>query len=163
MRLINFVFFFNKIVYKSNTFTNRLFYLERYFILFFNSIFPFFLNGFLLKSNKICLFLEASVLHFFLSFCKFNSVLRISSLMDIVAIDYPNRINKRFELVYSFWSKMNSFRFFVKIFFSSVYPILSVGNFFSSSFWLEREIWDMFGIKFLLNNDLRRILTDNTG
>lgn len=43
---------------------------------------------------------------------------------------------------------------------NSFYPVLSISNFFSSGLWLEREIWDMFGVKFLLNSDLRRILTD---
>jgi NADH-quinone oxidoreductase subunit C len=39
-------------------------------------------------------------------------------------------------------------------------PLFSIQSFFSSALWLEREAWDLFGLKFLLHFDLRRILTD---
>lgn len=80
----------------------KFFYLERYFVLYFDSVFNRFINGFLIKSNKIFLFIEFFNLHFLVGFSKFNIIIKFTSLMDIVVVDYPSRINYRFELVYSF-------------------------------------------------------------
>ena len=52
------------------------------------------------------------------------------------------------------------YRMGIKVFTNGYKPLYSICNFYSSSVWLEREIWDMFGIKFLFHFGLRRILTD---
>jgi NADH-quinone oxidoreductase subunit C len=78
-------------------------------------------------------------------------------LIDICVIDYISEKN-RFELTYSFIFK--NIRIFLKTNVNYNFYILSLSSLFNSAIWLEREIWDMFGIKFLLHPDLRRILTD---
>jgi NADH:ubiquinone oxidoreductase subunit C len=144
---------------EKNVHTKHLF-LNKYFVIYICKIIPLFLKSFLLKSNSIYIIINSSFLHYCIMFLKFNIVTSLSSLLDIIIVDYPTRLENRFELIYAFWNNKNNFRFFIKTFTNSVTPILSISSFFSSSSWLEREAMDMFGIKFLLHNDLRRILTD---
>lgn len=85
-------------------------------------------------------------------------------LSDLTAIDYLGNIS-RFSLFYNILNIHRNKRIFIK------YDILlenkefinnisSLSNIYLSSIWLEREVWDMYGIIFFGNNDLRRILTD---
>ncbi len=85
--------------------------------------------------------------------------LNFEMLLDITAVDYPQR-SKRFELVYNLLSIKNNLRIRVKIFLNDNQIIPSVSNLYKSACWYEREVWDMYGISFSGNNDLRRILTD---
>lgn len=94
-----------------------------------------------------------------LSVLSLNLVIKVLSLLDCLAIDYPSRI-LRFEILYSFWNYFLAKRVLLKTFIGLNQWILSISNFFSSSIWFEREIWDLFGVKFLLHLDLRRLLTD---
>ena len=116
-----------------------------------------FIIGFLLKKKDIIFFLKYNHIMPISLFLKFNSVFKAFALMDICVTDNINDIN-RFELTYSFIFKTN--RIFLKTKLSSNKYILSLSSVFGSANWLEREAWDMFGIKFLLHPDLRRILTD---
>jgi len=83
-------------------------------------------------------------------------------LMDVFAVDIPFRIKNRFEINYLLLSLVNEFQFRMvfKITTKSLKPIYSVSEVFASADWLEREIWDLFGIFFMRHGDLRRILTD---
>jgi NADH-quinone oxidoreductase subunit C len=136
-------------------------FLEKFVIFFFCTLLASFIKGFLVKPGKIFLFFYIFFIHSFLIFIKLNGVIKTASLMDIFGVDYPSRIgNFRFELTYSFWSHCNSFRIFLKTFVSTFLIIPSALLFFASSVWLEREVWDFLGLRFLLNIDLRRILTD---
>lgn len=92
-------------------------------------------------------------------FLKKHSNLRFESLMDLTCIDYPGRL-KRFEVLYNFLSFLLNKRIFLKVFTNSTPPVSSLSLNFKSAFWLEREVWDMFGIIFSNHLDLRRILTD---
>ena len=85
--------------------------------------------------------------------------LNFEMLLDITAVDYPQR-SKRFELVYNLLSIKNNLRIRVKIFLNDNEIVPSVSNLYKSACWYEREVWDMYGVSFSGNNDLRRILTD---
>ena len=80
-------------------------------------------------------------------------------LIDITAVDYPKR-NKRFEVVYHLLSLTNKNRLRVKIFVNDDTPLPTLTEMYKGAGWYEREVWDMYGILFDGNNDLRRILTD---
>ena len=80
-------------------------------------------------------------------------------LIDITAVDYPKR-NKRFEIVYHLLSLNNKNRLRVKTFVNENTSVPSLTEIYKSANWYERETWDMYGILFEGNYDLRRILTD---
>ncbi len=80
-------------------------------------------------------------------------------LMDITAVDYPQRA-ERFDVVYQLLSLTQNQRVRVKIAASEETQVPTAAGVFSSALWLEREVWDMFGIYFSNHPDLRRILTD---
>lgn len=80
-------------------------------------------------------------------------------LIGICGVDYPER-EKRFEVVYMLLSIRHNYRVIVKVQAAEGQEVPSVTKLFSAAGWYEREAWDMFGIKFSGNHDLRRILTD---
>jgi len=84
-------------------------------------------------------------------------------LVDIVAIDMLNKFNKfygRFKIRYLLTSIKYFERLFVDLSWYKDKWIFSIESLFLSASWSEREIWDLFGIFFLLSKDLRRLLTD---
>lgn len=80
-------------------------------------------------------------------------------LADICGVDYPDK-PQRFEIVYNLLSMRQNSRIRVKIFAEDDQIVPSVTDVFSSAGWFEREVWDMYGVPFSGNPDLRRILTD---
>ncbi|PZQ45641.1 MAG: NADH-quinone oxidoreductase subunit C [Micavibrio aeruginosavorus] len=80
-------------------------------------------------------------------------------LVDICGADYPER-PLRFDVVYNLLSLKHNARIRVKARTDENTPVDSVVGVFSSAIWFERETWDLFGIYFSNNPDLRRILTD---
>ena len=92
-------------------------------------------------------------------FLKSNEKCKFRQLVDIAGVDYPDE-EKRFHLVYLFLSHENNFRIKLFIRFDSKQVINSVTKIFPSANWMEREVFDMYGIKFKDHPDLRRILTD---
>jgi NADH-quinone oxidoreductase subunit C len=80
-------------------------------------------------------------------------------LIDITAVDYPQR-EERFDVVYQLLSLTQNQRLRVKITASEETPVPTVTGVYSTANWLEREVWDMYGIYFSNHPDLRRILTD---
>ncbi len=85
--------------------------------------------------------------------------LQMKVLVDITAVDYPTR-TKRFEVVYHLLSVQNNIRLRVKTCVDEMTSLQSIEEIYPSAGWFERETWDMFGIYFANNSDLRRILTD---
>ena len=92
-------------------------------------------------------------------FLKSNENCKFKQLIDIAGVDYPEN-EKRFELIYLFLSHENNTRIKVLIKFESHQTINSLTKIFPSANWMEREVFDMYGIKFKNHPDLRRILTD---
>lgn len=88
-----------------------------------------------------------------------NAKLRFTILTDLFGADFPDRLH-RFEVVYNLLSLQNNFRLIVKINLHEKEAVPSVSEIYSAALWYEREVFDMFGIRFNGNPDLRRILTD---
>lgn len=82
-----------------------------------------------------------------------------TQLLDVTCVDYPKN-DKRFEMNYSLLSMEWNQRILLKAGLKDKDYIQSVSGLYSSAGWLEREVWDMFGIYFVEHMDLRRILTD---
>ncbi len=94
-----------------------------------------------------------------LTFLRDDQNCQFKQLMDITAVDYPDR-EQRFEVVYNLLSVKHNQRIRVKLPADAETPVPSVVGVFSSANWFEREVWDLFGIVFDDHPDLRRILTD---
>ena len=92
-------------------------------------------------------------------FLKTNEKCKFKQLIDIVGVDYPEE-ERRFQLVYLFLSHENNNRIKLSIRFQTDQTINSITKIFPSANWMEREVFDMYGIKFKNHPDLRRILTD---
>ena len=90
---------------------------------------------------------------------KTNKDTKFKQLIDITAVDYPEN-KKRFKVVYLLLSHEFNQRILVSYFINENEKISSLVNIFPSANWMEREIFDMYGIKFNDHPDLRRILTD---
>jgi len=81
------------------------------------------------------------------------------SIVDIAGVDYPER-EERFEVVYHLLSPKQNLRVRVKVSTDEDQPVLSLTGLFPGAIWYEREAYDLYGILFSGNPDLRRILTD---
>ena len=80
-------------------------------------------------------------------------------LMEIAGVDYPER-PERFEIVYCLLSLTRNHRVRVHVMTDELTPVPSVTSLWPVAGWLEREVFDMYGVGFSGNDDLRRILTD---
>ena len=92
-------------------------------------------------------------------FLKTNEKCKFKQLIDITAVDYPQR-ESRFKIVYLLLSHENNFRIVININVDERQSVPSVAKIFPSANWMEREVFDMYGISFKDHPDLRRILTD---
>jgi NADH-quinone oxidoreductase subunit C len=88
-----------------------------------------------------------------------TSGLEYQQLMEIAGVDYPDR-PERFEVVYQLLSLTKNRRLRVKVATDEATPVPSVTGLWPVAGWLEREVYDMYGVTFAGNPDLRRILTD---
>jgi len=94
-----------------------------------------------------------------IQFLKLNENCKFKQLIDIAGVDYPEN-DKRFELIYLFLSHEKNTRIKLLVKFGINQSINSITKIFPSANWMEREVFDMYGIKFKNHPDLRRILTD---
>tara|TARA_Y100000590_G_scaffold278461_1_gene312590 strand:- start:1738 stop:2340 length:603 start_codon:yes stop_codon:yes gene_type:complete len=92
-------------------------------------------------------------------FLKTNEKCKFKQLIDITAVDYPER-EKRFKIIYLLLSHENNLRIVINLNISEKINIPSITKIFPSANWMEREVFDMYGISFKDHPDLRRILTD---
>ena len=117
-----------------------------------------------IKSTKInhkhiCINIENENLLEVVLFLKNNNETKFRQLIDITAVDYPEN-QKRFKMVYLFLSHELNQRIILSYYIDENQQIPSLTKIFPSANWMEREIFDMYGIKFTDHPDLRRILTD---
>jgi NADH-quinone oxidoreductase subunit C len=94
-----------------------------------------------------------------LGFLRDDPRCRFTLLCDVCGADYPDRV-RRFDVVYNLLSMTLNQRIRVKVETGEDEPVPSVVGLFSCAGWWEREAWDLYGIYFSDNPDLRRILTD---
>ena len=92
-------------------------------------------------------------------FLKTNSNTKFNQLIDITAVDYPES-DRRFKVVYLFLSHEKNQRLILDLFIKENEFVSSLTSVFPSANWMEREVFDMYGIEFNNHPDLRRILTD---
>ncbi len=92
-------------------------------------------------------------------FLKNHPILKFKQLVDILGVDYPSK-DKRFEVIYLLLSHEINSRITIKIQIKDGESAPSITEIFLSANWLEREVFDMYGIVFENHPDLRRILTD---
>jgi NADH-quinone oxidoreductase subunit C len=85
--------------------------------------------------------------------------LEFQQLMEIAGVDYPER-SERFEVVYHLLSLTQNRRIRVTVLTDEATPVPSITSLWPVAGWLEREVFDMYGVGFSGNSDLRRILTD---
>ncbi len=112
-----------------------------------------------IEFNELIFKISHSEILDIIQFLKYDDRLKFKQLIDIAAIDYPNK-EKRFEIVYLLLSIENNARVKLSINFETNEKITSITKIFPSANWMEREVFDMYGIKFTNHPDLRRILTD---
>ena len=113
----------------------------------------------LIKNDELLIEIDENDLIEVLQFLKSNEKCKFRQLIDIAGVDYPED-EKRFHLIYLFLSHENNIRIKLKIKFQIDQPIPSITKIFPSANWMEREVFDMYGVKFKNHPDLRRILTD---
>ena len=112
-----------------------------------------------IKLNQLNIYFDIDNISEIIFFLKNNEKCKFKQLIDITAVDYPNR-EKRFKMVYLLLSHENNNRIILNSDISIDTKVLSISNIFPSANWMEREVFDMYGIIFKDHPDLRRILTD---
>ena len=112
-----------------------------------------------IKNEELLVKVEVDNLYSILLFLKTNEQCKFKQLIDIVAVDYLGD-DQRFRIYYLLLSHENNLRIKVSINLSIDEKVPSIVKLYPSSNWMEREVFDMYGIKFKNHPDLRRILTD---
>ena len=112
-----------------------------------------------IENNELLIEIKDVELIDVIHFLKSNDSCKFRQLIDIAGVDYPEN-EKRFQLVYLFLSHEKNIRIKLLIRFNLDQIIPSITKIFPSANWMEREVFDMYGVKFKNHPDLRRILTD---
>ena len=112
-----------------------------------------------IKHSQIFINIDREDLIDVILFLKNNENTKFRQLIDITAVDYPQK-DKRFKLVYMFLSHEYNSRLVLEYFINEDEIVPTITNIYPASNWMEREVFDMYGVKFKDHPDLRRILTD---
>lgn len=118
-----------------------------------------YIEGFRFYNDELVINARPNSIIKVLNFLKDDKETNFQILIDITAVDYPDRA-ERFEIVYSLLSLRQNHRIRVKIAANEETLVPTTTEIFDTAGWLEREVWDMYGIMFDGHPDLRRILTD---
>ena len=124
-----------------------------------NSEFSSKIQNSLIENKELLIEINENDLIQIVQVLKSDEKFKFRQLIDIAGVDYPDE-EKRFKLVYLFLSHENNNRLKLSIKFDTKQVINSITKIFPSANWMEREVFDMYGIKFKNHPDLRRILTD---
>ena len=117
------------------------------------------INSSKIKHNQIYINIEDNYLIEVILFLKTNSITKFRQLIDITTVDYPER-ERRFKMVYLLLSHETNSRIIIDYNIKEGEVIPSLTSIYPSANWMEREVFDMYGIEFKDHPDLRRILTD---
>ena len=112
-----------------------------------------------IKHGQLYIKIESEDLIDVTLFIKSNENTKFRQLIDITAVDHPEN-NQRFKIVYLFLSHQFNQRIILSYLISENEVISSLTPIFPAANWMEREVFDMYGVKFKDHPDLRRILTD---
>jgi len=109
--------------------------------------------------NQIYINIENNDLTEVILFLKTNSTTKFRQLIDITAVDYPER-DRRFKMIYLLLSHETNSRVVLDCNIKEGEIVPSLTTIYPSANWMEREVFDMYGVEFKDHPDLRRILTD---
>ena len=109
--------------------------------------------------NQLVIYIDVEDIISTILFLKTNEKCRFRQLIDITAVDYPQN-EKRFKIVYLLLSHEKNLRITINTKIDEKTTVSSITKIFPSANWMEREVFDMYGISFKDHPDLRRILTD---
>ena len=112
-----------------------------------------------IRFNQLTIEVEIGDINKTILFLKTNKKCKFRQLIDITAVDYPEK-ERRFKLVYLLLSHENNLRIIINSNIKEKTTVPSITKIFPSANWMEREVFDMYGITFKDHPDLRRILTD---
>ena len=112
-----------------------------------------------INHNQIHISIEDNNLIEVMLFLKTNSITKFRQLIDLTAVDYPEK-DKRFRMIYLLLSHETNSRIVLDYNIKEGEFIPSITSIYPSANWMEREVFDMYGIEFKDHPDLRRILTD---
>ena len=117
------------------------------------------INSSSINHDELKLKIDEEDLHSVILFLKNDTRTKFRQLIDITVVDYPER-DTRFKLIYFLLSHENNLRLNIEFEIKENYQVKSITSIFPSSNWMEREVFDMYGIHYKDHPDLRRILTD---
>jgi len=112
-----------------------------------------------IKHNQLYINIDSEDLISVTLFIKSNKNTKFRQLIDVTVVDYPENI-QRFKVVYLFLSHEFNQRIILSYFIGENEVIPSLTSIYPAANWMEREVFDMYGVKFKDHPDLRRILTD---
>ena len=117
------------------------------------------INSSYIKHNQLYFEIDKDDLLDVVLFIKTNNKTKFRQLIDLTVVDYPEK-TKRFKVVYLFLSHEFNQRLILTYFINENELISSLTSIFPAANWMEREVFDMYGVNFKDHPDLRRILTD---
>jgi NADH-quinone oxidoreductase subunit C len=117
------------------------------------------INKSVIRHEQLYLYIDSEDLIDVTLFIKSNVNTKFRQLIDVTAVDYPENA-QRFKLVYLFLSHEFNQRIVLSYFINENEVIPSLTSIYPAANWMEREVFDMYGVKFKDHPDLRRILTD---